>query len=62
MKEIIFITPDLANGGAERVTAILAEELARQSIRVYLGFMKDSKKRMMFQSGYRFCIFFRKVK
>lgn len=41
MKKVIFITPNLANGGAERVTAILANELAEQGMTVEVAFMKD---------------------
>ena len=41
MKKVIFVTPNLANGGAERVTAILANELAEQGMTVEVAFMKD---------------------
>ena len=41
MKKVIFVTPDLANGGAERVTAILANELAHRGMTVEVVFMKD---------------------
>lgn len=44
MKEIIFVTPNLANGGAERVTAVLAAKLAERGNRVILAYMKDSKQ------------------
>lgn len=44
MKEIIFVTPNLANGGAERVTAVLASELAKRGNRVILAYMKDSNQ------------------
>lgn len=42
MKEVVFVTPNLANGGAERVTAALAGALAQGGDRrVWLAFMKD---------------------
>lgn len=44
MKEIIFVTPNLANGGAERVTAVLASELAERGNRVIVAYMKDRKQ------------------
>lgn len=44
MREIIFVTPNLANGGAERVTAVLASEFAERGCRVILAYMKDSRK------------------
>lgn len=40
-KDIFFVTPNLANGGAERVTAVLAQELARTENKVTLLYMKD---------------------
>lgn len=43
MKKIVFVTPNLANGGAERVTAELAGGLKRSGDRVILAFMKDGK-------------------
>ena len=43
MKKVIFVTPNLTNGGAERVTAILANELAIQGFSVEIVFMKDSQ-------------------
>lgn len=42
-KDIFFVTPNLANGGAERVTAVLAQELARTGDAVTLVYMKDDK-------------------
>lgn len=44
MKEIIFVTSNLANGGAERVTAVLASELAERGNHVILAYMKDRKR------------------
>lgn len=40
-KSLFFVTPNLANGGAERVTAVLAEALARSGDTVTLVYMKD---------------------
>lgn len=41
MREIIFVTPNLANGGAERVTVLLANELAKEGRSVSIAYMKD---------------------
>ncbi|MGN0354884.1 MAG: glycosyltransferase [Muricoprocola sp.] len=43
MKEIIFVTPNITNGGAERVTAVLANELTHLDEKVMLCLMKDSE-------------------
>lgn len=62
-KELFFVTPNLANGGAERVTAVLAQELARTGDTVTVVYMKDDKTvypvgenvqvQMLFSSGSR---------
>lgn len=41
MKKVIFVTPNLANGGAEQVTSVLASALAEKEIDVEVVFMKD---------------------
>lgn len=43
MKELIFVTPNLSNGGAERVTAVLAEGFATKGYKTTVAFMKDNK-------------------
>lgn len=42
-KELIFVTPNLANGGAERVTAVLTSGFAKKGYKVILAFMKDAQ-------------------
>lgn len=43
-KRIYFVTADLSNGGAERVTAILANKLVDEHYDVSVVFMKDDQK------------------
>lgn len=40
-KECFFVTPNLANGGAERVTALLANQLRKENIKTSVVYMKD---------------------
>lgn len=42
-EKLFFVTPNLANGGAERVTAILANALADEQYSVSAIFMKDDQ-------------------
>ncbi|MDO4173554.1 MAG: glycosyltransferase [Eubacteriales bacterium] len=44
MKQIFFITPNLANGGAEHITALLANGLAQRGKHVVVLCMKDHKR------------------
>lgn len=49
MKKIIFVTPNLANGGAEYVTSVLANEMAKRGDTVEVAYMKDE------ETVYRLC-------
>lgn len=42
MKQVVFVTANLTNGGAERVTAVLADALSRDGVAVTVAFMKDA--------------------
>lgn len=41
MKQVVFVTPNLANGGAERVTAVLANAICRDGVPVTVAYIKD---------------------
>ncbi len=71
MKSLFFVTPNLANGGAERVTAILAGELAKMGNAVTVVYMKDGdtvypvhhlvQRKQLFARGSRFGRIVKKV-
>lgn len=42
-KQVVFVTPNLTNGGAERVTAVLANALADEHYDVSVVMMKDDR-------------------
>lgn len=41
MKKVLFIMPDMAGGGAERVVSILMNEFVNRGIEVTLALTKD---------------------
>lgn len=60
MKKVIFVTPNLSNGGAERVTVMLANELAKDNIGVTLVYMKDDITSYRPEMNVKVCYFFTK--